>query len=191
MKKKLHLHSYLIALFFLINIISCETENKIQAPYVLSINEGFTNPIGFYDKSPTFSWKLPVGVQAQSAYSIVVASSPDLLPHKADLWQSNKINSEQNLYVEYEGKELASRQRVYWQVKFWDNNGVESDWSDKAFFELGLLNNQDWKAKWINLPNQQAVEIPEIEKKVHRVQYLRNNINLQDDIEEARLYITA
>jgi len=167
------------------------TKAQLPSQVALTVSEGFTNPLGFHDANPSFSWKLPEGVQSQSAYSIVLASSPDLLPDKADLWKSGKVESDQSLFVNYAGEKLSSRQKVYWQVKFWDNEGKELAWSETAFFELGLLNNSDWQAKWISLPNDTAVEIPEIGKKVHKVQYLRKNIKIQDNIENARLYITA
>jgi len=171
--------------------LSCNRSGAGTGPYDLSLNEGFRNPIGFYDRNPTFSWKLPPGVQAQRAYAIIAASSPDLLPGQPDLWESSKVNSDQTLYVKYNGKRLTSRQRIYWQVKFWDTEGVGSDWSKPAFFELGLLDNMDWSARWISLPGQNAVEIPEIKRKVHRVQYLRKEMQLQDEVVSARLYITA
>ena len=182
---------YFILIALLSVLFSCQNEAVKQVPYDLKINEGFTNPLGFYDESPSFSWKLPDGVQSQSAYSIVVASSPDLLPENADLWQSGKIETDQNLYISYEGEKLSSRQKVFWQIKFWDNEGNESNWSEKAFFELGLLSNSDWQARWISLPDEKAVEIPEIERKVFPVQYLRKSIKIQDEIKSARIYITA
>lgn len=171
--------------------LSCQKEMMKQKPDDLKICEGFINPIGFYTDTPAFSWKIPNGVQSQSAYSIVVASSPDLLPNKADLWESGKIESDQTIFIEYNGRKLSSKQKAFWKVKFWDEKGNESQWSETAFFELGLLKNEDWQAKWISLPNQQAIEIPEIEKKVYKVQYLRKNFNLSDEVEDARLYITA
>ena len=191
MSDKIKYFTCFVGIILIITVLSCNTENNIEAPFDLTVSEGFTNPIGFYNNSPAFSWKLPVGIQAQSAYSISVAGSPDLLPEKADLWRSDKMESNQSICVKYQGKKLTSRQKVYWQVKFWDTEGNESKWSEKAFFELGLLNNKDWTAKWINLPNQKAAEIQEIGRNVHPVQYLRKTINLKDDIEKARLYITA
>ncbi len=175
----------------LLVFISCNNNKRTIEPFDLQISEGFTNPLGFYDDAPTFSWKIPVGVQSQSAYSIVVASSPELLPNKADLWKSGKVETDQTLFVKYGGEKLLSKQKGYWQIKFWDNEGNESEWSETAFFELGLLNNSDWQAEWISLPDENAVEIDEIGKKVHRVQYLRKKIEVRDDIESARLYITA
>jgi len=191
MKKKLYIFKYFLGVFLFVTFVSCESKREEFAAYDLSLNEGFVNPIGFYNANPSFSWKLPVGVQAQSAYLIVVASTPDLLPNNADLWESGKIETDQSLLVKYKGGKLSSRQKVYWQVKFWDEIGNESEWSRKAFFEMGLLNNSDWTAKWISLADQEAVEGPEIDKKVYRVQYLRKNINLQNEIESARFYITA
>jgi hypothetical protein len=38
----------------------------------LTVGEGFVDPLGFHDSTPTFSWKLPVGVEQQTAYQIEV-----------------------------------------------------------------------------------------------------------------------
>ena len=99
--------------------IAC-SQKDIEQANNLTISEGFKNPIGFYDATPTFSWKLPVSdeIKGQSAYQIIVASSPDLLPNKADLWDSKKQQSDQSVWVRYNGKALQSRQKVYWQVKY-------------------------------------------------------------------------
>lgn len=191
MNKHKTIINYLFALFLLLTLFSCDTENEKIKPFDLTVNEGFSNPIGFYNNNPSFSWKLPTQVQSQFAYSIVVASSTDLLPDNADLWQSGKIETDQSIFVKYQGKELNSRQKVFWQVKFWDNEGNESKWSDVAFFELGLLKNNDWEAKWISLPDQRAEEVPAIKRKVYNIQYLRRDIELKQNIEKARLYITA
>ncbi|MBT8044456.1 MAG: family 78 glycoside hydrolase catalytic domain, partial [Verrucomicrobiae bacterium] len=91
------------------------------------------------------------GVKSQSAYSLRVASSRDLLTEKADLWQSGMLPSNRSIYVPYEGKPLASRQQVFWQVKFRDQDGNESGWSEAASFELGLLTANEWQAKWMQL----------------------------------------
>lgn len=181
----------MLVTLFIVMAVSCKPKNEIQAPDSLRVGEGFTNPVGYYDAIPRFSWKLPEGVQAQSAYSIVVASSPALLAKNADLWESGKVESQQSIYLLYAGEQLTTRQKVYWKLKYWDQEGKESNWSEVASIELGLLRNSDWAAKWISLPNQKAIEVPEIGREVHKVQYLRKDIQLQDELEEARLYITA
>jgi alpha-L-rhamnosidase len=58
----------------------------------LRVGEGFVDAqIGFHDPSPTLSWKLPAeaGVETQTAYRIISASHPGLLPDEPDLWDSD------------------------------------------------------------------------------------------------------
>ena len=90
--------------------------------------------------------------------------------------------------------DVRSRQRVYWKVRLWDEEDVVSEWSEKAFFEMGLLKQSDFVAKWIN---------PELEcdPQVHKpASYLSTTFVLEnqkcesatlENRREARLYITA
>ncbi|RCS26688.1 rhamnosidase [Polaribacter sp. WD7] len=177
---------------FLVTITSCAQE-IIEKPKELTLSEGFKNPTGFYNANPTFSWKLPVSeqIKSQSAYQIVVASSKGLLPDNADLWDSKKQKSTQSTFVKYQGKELKSRQKVYWQVRYWNQDENASDWSETNFFELGLLNNSDWTAKWTGLDTAKD-SIKGVRKfLMHRPQYLRKGFELTSDVASARLYITA
>ena len=120
-------------------------------PVSLRVGEGFVDPIGFHDPSPVFSWKLPVmdGVLSQSAYQIVVTSEPSSISETTVLWDSGWVESEQSVLVLYGGEPLQSRQRIEWRVRFRDQDGKESAWSETAMFELGLLTAKDWRAKWI------------------------------------------
>ena len=43
----------------------------------------------------------------------------------------------------YAGVPLASRTRVVWQVRLWDENSTAGDWSECAVFEIGLLTAAD------------------------------------------------
>ena len=49
----------------------------------------------------------------------------------------------------YAGRTLQSRDICYWKVRTWDADGLASDWSEPSRFEIGLLQESDWKAKWI------------------------------------------
>jgi len=175
----------------LLTIAACHSSKESVAPHSLTVSEGFTNPLGFYDSSPTFSWKLPSDVQAQGAYSIVVASSPELLPGNADLWESGKVGSDQTLFVNFEGEKLSSKQKVYWQVKVWDNAGKASQWSETANLEPGLLNNEDWKGNWISIPAEELSEKDARGSLLFRPQYMRKEIKVDSKVKSARLYITA
>lgn len=132
----------------------------IQPANSLTVSENFQDPIGFYDPSPVFSWKLPVaeGIKAQTAYQIVVTSpSDDAQP----IWDSGKVASNQSLWVPYQGPKLQSRQCVDWKIRYWDDQNRQSDWSDSASIEMGLLDNRDWDAKWIE-PKLDPAELPDV-----------------------------
>ena len=190
-QQKAFLFTLLCVVFF--SVTSCSQKETLEKANDLTVSEGFKNPLGFYNASPTFSWKLPVAenVKHQSAYHIVVASSEDLLPDNADLWDSGKQITDQSVWVKYEGKPLESRQKVYWQVKYWNQDKEASFWSDINHFELGLLNNSDWRAKWIGLDTKKEKVIGTQKNILHRPQYLRKNFQLSNAVASARLYITA
>ncbi|WP_417444152.1 family 78 glycoside hydrolase catalytic domain [Joostella sp.] len=159
----------------------------------LTISEGFKNPLGFYNPEPTFSWKLPVSenIKKQSAYQVVVASRKDNLPNQGDLWDSGKQDTDTSNWIKYQGKALESRQKVYWQVRFWNQDGKVSQWSEVNSFELGLLNNSDWKAQWIGLDTAKDSIKGKGGTLIHKPQYLRKKFKLSNDVVSARLYITA
>jgi alpha-L-rhamnosidase len=184
---------YALACFAIFSVVSCEKTAVLQAPQNLMLSEGFENPLGFYDDEPTFSWQLPVkdDVVGQLAYQIIAASNPDALPDNPDLWDSKKQVSEQSTWIKYEGEPLKSRQKVYWQVRYWNQNDEVSNWSAVQNFELGLLNNKDWQAKWVGLDTaKDSVRWRGIIL-IHKPQYLRKGFELSNDVTSARLYITA
>ena len=146
----------------------------------LTVGEGFVDPVGFYDATPTFSWKLPEGMKKQTAYCIEATSA------EKTLWNSGWVTSEQSVGVKYGGPALASRQKIEWRVNIRNEAGKESGWSKPACFELGLLSAKEWKAQWIR---PQGATDP----KAEQVAWLRRTFPLSKDkkIAQARLYITA
>lgn len=147
----------------------------------LTVNEGFLDPLGFHSPKPVFSWKLPQGVIKQTAYYIEVSNSSTVSP-QVD-WSSGWVESDQSVRVPYCGEPFASREQVKWRVRFRDQNGTESGWSDFATVEMGLLEASDWHAQWIR-PSANA---PESEP----VSWLRRSFPLVEDVQQARLYVTA
>ena len=142
---------------------------------------------------PRFSWILTSKGKNkfQSAYQIIVASSPNLLdePSTVDIWNSGLVESSSNNQIEYEGKPLESRQTYYWKVQAWDENGNAGEWSETASFEMGLLSRSEWQADWI------AHDLTHLGKRgeyhLPPAPYLRNEITLKDKPVSARLYVTA
>lgn len=146
------------------------------------------NPIGVDTQIPRLSWVISSEERGvlQTAHQIKCAITPYDLSNNINLiWDSGKIYSDKSVHIEYEGKELKSGDRLFWQVKVWDNKGNESDWSEIAFWEMGLLNENDWKAKWIE------PVIQENTKESTPCPYLRKEFSSKGKIKSARAYITC
>ena len=122
----------------------------------------------------------------QSAYRIRVASSIEGLK-KPDLWDSRKVKSDRSVFVPYGGKELVSGQQVWWQVKVWDGNGKASQWSEPAQWRMGVLNPEEWCARWIGAPWQQEWE----EKNTTPAPYFSKEINLDRKVASAVAFVTG
>jgi len=169
--------------------------------------ESQSNPIGIDCEKPRFSWVISSdrrGV-AQTAYQIVIAlSSEQLMEQKDYVWDSGCVLSDQSIYVEYEGLKLQSRQRYYWKVRVWDEGGNVSQWSEVAYWEMGLLSSEDWVAQWIE-PDQLAVhreidlnlmeainsqEITDTSR-LHPCQLLRKTFVISKQVKRATMYATA
>ncbi|MCL5281739.1 MAG: family 78 glycoside hydrolase catalytic domain, partial [Planctomycetes bacterium] len=113
------------------------------------------DPLGIESARPRLSWWLRSEVrgQRQAAYQVLVASSPEVLARgEGDLWDSGRVASEQSVLVAYRGKPLAALQQGWWKVRAWPQRPAEgqpSAWSEPATWTMGLLQPQDWRAKWI------------------------------------------
>lgn len=113
--------------------------------------ENMNNPLGVDIPMPRFSWQLVSDQKnvLQTAYEIRVGSKPG----SEDTWSSGKQVSEASIYVPYQGNPLVSANIYYWQVRIWDKKGRVSEWSENAFWQMGLLHVADWKATWIGTPS--------------------------------------
>lgn len=113
------------------------------------------NPIAIDSEQPLLSWSVDAKGfnRSQTAYQVLVASSPKLLnEQEADLWNSRKVNSPQSAHVKYSGSALNPTQKYWWKVKIWDEKGQASEWSKVHTFETGLMEETNWgKAQWIAL----------------------------------------
>ena len=115
------------------------------------LTENLANPLSLDAASPRFSWRVNEGIKRnvmQTAYELVVGTNPS--PKKGKpVFSTGKVNSDQSVFVEYKGAALQAGQKYYWQVKVWDNYGKSSEWSEPAWFGMGMLAPGDWKAQWI------------------------------------------
>lgn len=113
-----------------------------------------TTPFSVDGDGPTFSWQLTSTARgaAQTAYQVRVAKSVDELGTN-DIWSSGRVASDTSTFVDYQGPALDSQSRYYWQVRIWDENGAESEWSEATWFETGILDQAEWTADWIGGPD--------------------------------------
>ncbi|MDX8340248.1 glycoside hydrolase family 78 protein [Draconibacterium sp. IB214405] len=150
--------------------------------------EYHTNPVGIDVVQPRLSWQLVSDAQnvTQTAYEIRVAeTAAGLSKTSQQVWNSGKVESDQSVNVVYGGPEPESMKRLYWQVRVWDNSGKVSNWGEPAYWEMGILEPELWKASWITLPNE-----PESEDS-KPAQYYRNEFSIAKTIKSARAYVTS
>jgi alpha-L-rhamnosidase len=142
------------------------------------------NPIGIGNKQPGFSWKIKGAGNdiMQTAYSIKVATDEKFSSSKI-VWQSGKVESEESILQPYKGPDLMSGHRYYWQVKIWDNKGKESKWSTTAYYEMGLLSQSDWRAKWIEMEGDTLRYSPS--------PHFRKEFQSTKTVATARIYVTS
>ena len=121
-------------------------------PFRLSC-EYETNPLGIQRRHPLLGWQIrSEEVNGyQTAYQIVAASTMERLETgDYDLWNSGRVEERRNRGISYAGAELHSAQRVFWKVRIWNQCEEVSEYSQTAWFEMGLLQQEDWKGNWMS-----------------------------------------
>ena len=141
------------------------------------------SPIGVDVSTPFFSWILTSTepCQKQTAYKVKVtlASSPDTV-----VWDSGKVLSDESVGVLYGGTPLLPRTGYLWQVTVWDKTGVESDPSDYAYFETGLMGR--FKGQWIGTyTDSKNWRKPD----PHPAPMLRKSFSLSGKVKKGRVYV--
>jgi len=157
-----------------------QNENR---PSVL-LCEQCTNPLGIDRRQPRLSWRM-IGDEehrSQTAYQILVATSAQRLAQDdGDQWNSGRIASNQSAHVAYDGLPLQSRAKYFWKVRLWDQDGNPGDYSDVSTFEMGLLEEDDWSARWIGMPGRDGCQAT----------YFRVAFHLTEPPIKARLYVSG
>ncbi|MGO9204363.1 MAG: family 78 glycoside hydrolase catalytic domain [Limisphaerales bacterium] len=121
------------------------------------------DPLGVDVAQPRLFWKLESDARAQrqSAWQVLVASSAGLLDRdQGDLWDSGKVESDETIHIPYGGRPLRSSQEVFWKVRVWDRDGQVSSWSQRAAWTMGLLEEADWKGKWLSAEGAAGADKP-------------------------------
>ncbi len=143
--------------------------------------EYLENPFGIDTRRPRLSWQLVSERPEvlQTAWQVQVHEDDNLL------WDSGMVESEQSTLVTYAGPTLRSRQRCIWRVRVWTGDETPTAWSETAGWEMGLLQTEDWQARWIDPED-------EIDPKAFKpAPYLRRDFEFGGPVRSARLYATA
>lgn len=172
--------------------IACFLSVNVLAKNAFEVNDLRTdyreNPVGIDTRIPRLSWEMASNERGeiQTAYQIKAAYTEAALKSEKNLlWNTGKVLSDQSNQIDFPDKNLQSRQRVYWQVKVWDQKKKASPWSKTAFFETGFLNTSDWKASWIE---------PDLKENIQESNpcpLLRKTCKLKGKVSQARIYVSA
>jgi alpha-L-rhamnosidase len=152
------------------------------APVGLLVN-GVSRPLAIDRDETRFTWKSVAAKrgETQTAYQIMVASSPERLAEgTADWWDSGKVDSAESASVEYAGKALPPATRFWWKVRTWDQTAKPSRFSAPASFETGL-SQPDWTGLyiWDGTSN------------VNNFAYFRKTFSITRKPDLAKVYVTA
>ncbi|MFC1539388.1 family 78 glycoside hydrolase catalytic domain, partial [Candidatus Latescibacterota bacterium] len=148
-------------------------------------------PLGIDAEHPRLSWVVTSQKRGavQTAYRILVSSTPEKLStDEADLWDSGKILSGDNIHIPYGGEKLESGRRCCWKVCVWDRDDRMSDWSGASWWEIGLLDSADWEGDWIG----DGKLVPEKDEDFYLdnpAPIFRKEMDISGGIKRARLYI--
>lgn len=117
----------------------------------------------------------------QSAYRIQVVPDTPAFRETVAFWDTGKVASDRSIHVPYGGPALESSRRYYWRVRVWDGAQNAWAWSQPAYWEMGLLRPEDWKAKWIE-PG-----LDEDSSRSQPVPLLRGRFNVNGTVKSARV----
>ena len=126
--------------------------------------ESLTTPLGMDTPKPQLSWKMQDSRSGarQTAYQIQVASKAEILVGgKGDVWDSGRVESDNSLGVIYGGPAFEPSKRYYWRVLVWDKDGKSGAPSETSWWETGLLQQENWKAKWIGYEEPELRQVRE------------------------------
>ena len=173
----------------LLTLPVCAAKKKVAMSGVSVTNltvENLKRPLGIDTAEPRFSWQITSDQQdvRQTAYQIIVSDE------QGEVWNTGKVDSDQQLWLPYAGKQLQSNTACTWKVKVWTTAG-ESEWSSNEHFSIGLLHEGKWSGYWIGLERL----MPGEERGFHTrmaARYLRKEFQLKDkQLKRATAYVAG
>lgn len=155
--------------------------------------ENLERPLNLETQHPRLGWIITSTDHdvMQTSYHIMVASSPENLAEgKADIWDSGVVNSNNSVWVPYEGSKLKSNQRCFWKVKVNTTKG-ESPWSEPGEWGMGPIGETSWGGRWIGWDAPFEWDIEDSHSRMSS-RYLRTEFNTQPkEIKRATAHISG
>lgn len=144
--------------------------------------EHLRETIGIGAGKPRLSWQIETEAQnwVQAAYEITCCGEDGQV-----YGETGRIESEQSVLVDWAFEPLKSRTHVHVRVRVWGKDGSESTWSEALSIETGLLDDEDWNARFITPDWDENAE------QLNPSPYLRREFSVRANIKSARLYVTA
>jgi alpha-L-rhamnosidase len=181
-----------ISSFFVFSCADEKTDDSLNDSISVAVlkTEMLVNPEGIDVANPKLFWQIQAQENNvyQEAYQILVASSLEKLNETdADLWNSERVASNENIHIRYEGKKLDSHAKCFWKVRTWTNKGATA-WSEPAYWSVGMLYTKDWWGRWIGFdrafPWEKIETIPTL-----GARYFRKEFAAKKEIKSATAYI--
>jgi alpha-L-rhamnosidase len=150
-----------------------------------------TNPLGVDDPKARLSWRIDGDEPslAQTAYQILVASSPGLLaPGKADLWDSGEVKSTSNV-ANYAGKPLPSSTWIHWTVRTWAGEKA-SEWTAPQKFLTARIGSQP-QQPFISFKDASPIHKDRNKLHLPPARYYRDTIDTKKKIVSAIAHASA
>ena len=172
-----------------LTITSANKKKTLQINVTDLRTERLVNPMSIDTPTPRLGWRIETNTNdvKQTCYHLIVSSTPEKAQAlDGDLWESI-VDTDQSQWISYQGKPLRSNTRCYWRVKVSTNKG-DSDWSDVAMWNVGLLYEADWQGRWIGLDRKMSWD-EETEHSRLSARYLRKEFELDKQVAKATLYI--
>lgn len=153
--------------------------------------ERMAAPMSIDTPTPRLGWRIATNKSnvMQKAYHIIVASSREkAMKLEGDLWDCT-AETDQSQWITYAGKQLRSNTPCYWRVKLTTTQG-ESEWSDVAMWNVGLLTESDWSGQWIGFDAAKPWDKEELHSQLSS-RYLRREFKIDKPVKRATLYISG
>ena len=191
----------LLILFAMLSLTALAAK-KVAVPAVSVTDlrtERLVNPMSLDTPTPRLGWRLESTKRdvKQTAYHLIVASTREKAEAlEGDLWDvtnNRRIeepnNGSRSQWIPYEGKALKSNTRCYWRVKVTTTQG-ESDWSEVAMWNVGLLTESDWRGRWIGWDHTMPWDVVSEHSRLS-ARYLRQEFDCNKEVRQATLYISG